>query len=64
MLNLKDFHEAVLFDLIHYGTKTQGEDYRLEQVADKIVQLCGDALIVQEALMQVQVQSMITFTVK
>jgi hypothetical protein len=56
--------KAIEFTIKHYGTKTQGEDYRLSQVSGHIVEMLKDLIVAHEALLGLEVSSSIKISVK
>ena len=50
MLDKDKQREHILFTIKHHGTRTQGEDYRLEQVADCIMEIISAIMEVQSSL--------------
>jgi hypothetical protein len=50
MLDREKQREYILFTIKHHGTRTQGEDYRLEQVADCIMEIIDAILETQSAI--------------
>ena len=44
------FRKSVLNTIKHHGTRTQGEDFRLEQVSDCIVELVHALVSAKDAL--------------
>jgi hypothetical protein len=50
MLDKEKQREHILFVIKHHGTRTQGEDYRLEQVVDCIMEIIDAIMEIQAVL--------------
>jgi hypothetical protein len=64
MINVKEQLEAFRFTVKHHGTRTQGEDYRIEQVAVKLMAMVETIIDVTLALDAIKSEQMIIFHVK
>jgi hypothetical protein len=47
----------------HYGTRTQGEDYRIERVADKILSMMNDMCALEEQLRDLKIDNRIKVSI-
>ncbi len=53
MIHAESLKKHIRFAIEHYGTRTQGEDHRLDQVTDHLVQLILELQDYQAAINEV-----------
>lgn len=54
MIHTASLKKHIRFAIQHYGTRTQGEEYRFDQVADHLVELFIQAMAYSQAMDEVR----------